>query len=70
MQTNPIFANKIMVLLQLLALDSRHHHWRTLGSLPYSLDLFAKIPNKNLDFVGRDMYFWYPFLDLRPTIPC
>jgi len=41
MQKNPIFANKTMDLSQHLALGTRQYHWRTLGPLPYNLNLFA-----------------------------
>lgn len=43
---NPISANKIMVLLQHLALGNRHHHGQTFGPLPYNLNLFAVKTNK------------------------
>ena len=43
---NPISSNKNMVSFQHSALGSRHHHWQTLGPLPYNLNLFVVKPNK------------------------
>ena len=46
MQNNPIFMNKTMVSFQHLALGNRHHHWWTLGPLPYNLNSSTIKPNK------------------------
>jgi hypothetical protein len=41
---DPIFVNKTMDLFQHSAFGSWHHHWWTLGPLPYNLNLFVIKP--------------------------
>ena len=43
---NHTSANKTMVLFQHSALGTQHCQWRTLGPLPYNLNLCAIKPNK------------------------
>jgi hypothetical protein len=40
-----LYFNKLNHLF-ILALGSRHHHWRTLGPLSYNLNLYAIQPNR------------------------
>ena len=57
---------KTIVLFQHLALGTLHHHWQTLGPLPYKLNLFA-IKSQKTDFVGLQMIGGFFLKKLRKT---
>ena len=46
-----------MLLFQHLVVGNRHHHWRTLGPLPYTLNFSAIKPNKTIFCLTSNDWF-------------